>query len=73
MAVELATVVVVVDACRRKSNWVGLIGVKTAGFGKTLGMYFGIAAVPEDLVRKGAHLEAAERKIGTAGGSNIVL
>ena len=68
---ELATVVVVEEACRWKSNWVGLIDAKAVDLGKVLGMYFGIAAVAEDLERRGTHLEAVERKIGAAGGSNI--
>ena len=72
VAVELAAVVAVEEACRRKSNWAGLTGVKVVGLGKTLGMCFGIAVVTEGLVRRGAHLEAAERNIGAVGGSNIV-
>ena len=34
-------------------------------------MDFGIAAVTEDLARRGTPREAAERKIGPAGGNNI--
>lgn len=67
--VELAAVVVVEEACRRKSNWVGLIGVKLPGLGKTLGICFGVAAVTEDLARRGTPLQAVERRIG---GSDIV-
>jgi len=71
-AVEPAVVVVVDEACRRKSNWVGLVGVKTVGLGRTLGVHLGTADVTEDLARRGTPREAAERKIDATGGSNIV-
>jgi len=49
-----------------------LVGVKTVGLGRTLGVDLGIADVTEDLARRGTSREAAERKFDATGGSNIV-